>query len=267
MSGAMIAGQHNIREDLHPNTPRRTISVIIPVLNEEANLPKVLGDLPDIVHEVIVVDGLSRDKSVEVAREMKPDCQIVFERKKGKGAAIRAGLSAATSDYVILLDADDSHDRREIRQMLERLDKGYDLVHGSRFIPGGGSADLTHFRSLGNKLFVWLTNLLHGTHYTDVCYGYVGFRRDALMQLRLVADSMDIEMDVLIAAHKAGLRTIEFPSFERRRYSGHSKLSVLRDGWRIFWKIVSSALLGEIRSVPLLTAVPERSKPLAKNRE
>lgn len=239
VNSATITGQERVREDSHPLSARTTISVIVPVLNEEGSLPKVLLDLPDFVNEVIVVDGLSCDNSLEVARRVRPDCQVVLEKKKGKGAAMRAGLSAATSDYIIFIDADYSHNPREMGPMIERLEEGYDLVHGSRFMPGGGSADLTPFRFLGNKLFVWLTNLFHGTNYTDVCYGYIGFRHHALTRLPLVANSMEIEPDVLVGAHKAGLRMIEIPSFERRRYSGNSKLNVVSDGWRIFWRIVA----------------------------
>ncbi len=256
VDSAAITGQDRVREASRPLSTRTTISVIVPVLDEEGSLPKVLRDLPDFVHEVIVVDGLSCDNSVEVARRVRPDCHIVLEKKKGKGTAMRAGLSAATSDYIIFLDADYSHNPREIRQMIERLEEGYDLVHGSRFMPGGGSADLTPFRFLGNKLFVWLTNFLHGTNYTDVCYGYIGFRRDALTRLPLVAKNMEIEPDVLVSAHKAGLRMIEVPSFERRRYSGHSKLNVLRDGWRIFWRIVGYRFGG--RSLNTGASHPQR---------
>ncbi len=235
-------GQGAIDQDPSSPPTGRAISVVMPVLNEEASLPLVLRDLPDFLDEVIVVDGLSRDQSVEVARRIRPDCLVVLERKRGKGAAVKAGLSAARGDYVILLDADYSHDPHEIGRMIERLNEGYDLVHGSRFIPGGGSADLTRFRFVGNKLFVWITNLLHGTNYTDVLYGYLGFRREVFASLPLVADSMEIDADLRIIAHKAGLRTVEVPSFERRRYSGHSRLHVLRDGLRILWRIVS--LLG-----------------------
>lgn len=214
----------------------------MPVLDEEASLPHVLVDLPDFVDELIIVDGLSRDNSVEVACSIRPDSRIILETRRGKGAAVRAGLSAATADYVIFIDADYSHDPREIGNMIERLREGYDLVHGSRFKPGGGSADLTLFRFVANKLFVWITNFLHGTNYTDVCYGYLGFRKDALARLSLVADSMEIDAEVLISAYRAGLRVAEVPSFERRRYSGHSRLNALRDGWRILRKIVGLRL-------------------------
>ena len=220
-----------------PGGPR--VSVIIPVLNEEASLPQVLRDVPDFA-EVVVVDGLSQDRSVDVALRTRPGCRIVLESKKGKGAAIRAGVSVAAGYYVVLLDADCSHDPSEITQMLEHLERGFDVVHGSRFLAGGRSEDLTRFRLVGNRFFVWLVNSLHETNYTDVCYGYMALRRSALARLSLDADSMEIDAHILIAARWAGLRVIEVPSFERKRYAGHSRLNAFRDGWRILWKIVSA---------------------------
>lgn len=215
-----------------------TLSVIIPVLNEETNLPYVLRDLPDCVNELIIVDGLSTDRSIQVALLARPDCRVVIEKKRGKGAAIKAGLAAATGEYVIFLDADYSHDPAEITEMLARLRDGYDLVSGSRFIPGGGSADLTPLRFLGNRFFVWVANALHRSRYTDVLYGYLGMRREALLRLPIAADNMEIDLDVRIAAHRAGMLAVDVPSFERPRYSGHSRLRPLRDGLRILWKVV-----------------------------
>jgi glycosyltransferase involved in cell wall biosynthesis len=187
---------------------------------------------------VIIVDGLSTDQSIEVARRARPDCRLVIQKKKGKGAAIRAGLAAARGEYVIFLDADYSHDPAEITQMLARLQDGYDLVSGSRFISGGGSADLTMLRLIGNKFFVWMANALHGSKYTDVLYGYLGMRREVLLRLPIAADNMEIDLDVRIAAHRAGMQAVDVPSFERPRYSGHSRLRPLRDGLKILWKIV-----------------------------
>jgi glycosyltransferase involved in cell wall biosynthesis len=230
------------RGQFRPGSPR--VSVIIPTLNEESNLPAVLQDLPSFLQEVIIVDGLSQDRTVEVARTMRPDCQIVLESKRGKGAAVRAGLRASRGEYVIILDADYSHDPAEIVRMIERLDEGYDLVHGSRFLPGGGSSDLTPFRLLGNRLFVLITNLLHGSHYTDVCYGYLAMRRQSAVRLAVMADGMEIDAELLILAHRARLKISEVPSFERKRLSGRSRLHPVRDGWRIVWKIVHHYLAG-----------------------
>lgn len=123
------------------------------------------------------------------------------------------------------------------------------MVHGSRFLPGGGSTDLTLLRLVGNRLFVLITNLLHGTHYTDVCYGYLALRRESATRLPVVADSMEIDAELLILAHKLGLKVSEVPSFERRRLSGRSRLDPVSDGWKILWKIVHRYLQERRRAV------------------
>ena len=95
----------------HHSTVTPTVSVVIPALNEAANLPFVLERIPRWVHEVVVVDGHLSDDTVKVARAVRPDVVIVYQTGRGKGNAIVAGAEAATGDIVVLLDADGSTDR------------------------------------------------------------------------------------------------------------------------------------------------------------
>src|SRR5271165_6718767 len=95
-----------------PTSP--TISVVIPTLNEAGNLPYVLNTVPRWVDEVIIVDGRSRDDSARVARVLRPDARIVHQARRGKGAALRAGLESAKGDILVLMDADGSMDGRDI---------------------------------------------------------------------------------------------------------------------------------------------------------
>lgn len=120
-----------------------SISVVIPYLNEEQNLPVVLEGLPASLNEVVLVDGQSRDRSTEVAREHRPDAMFIDQHSPGKGAASIAGLLAATGDMVVLMDADYSMMPSEIDRFVEKLLMGADVVHGSRNLPGGGSSDFT----------------------------------------------------------------------------------------------------------------------------
>src|SRR5512139_4097099 len=96
----------------HKPTP--TISVIVPALNEEENLPHVLPVIPQEVDEVVLVDGHSIDNTVEVAKQLRPGIRIVQQVGKGKGAALRSGFEAARGDIIVMLDADGSTDPREI---------------------------------------------------------------------------------------------------------------------------------------------------------
>ena len=122
---------------------RISISVVIPTLNEAANLPHVLTRLPDIVDEVVLVDGHSIDDTIAVARPMRPDVRVVLQDGRGKGNALACGFAAATGDIIVMLDADGSTDPAEIPRFVDALLAGSDFAKGSRFAAGGDSNDIT----------------------------------------------------------------------------------------------------------------------------
>lgn len=219
-----------------------SISVVIPTMNEARNIGWVLERISPIVDEVIVVDGLSTDDTVAVARSVLPNVVIVNHPIRGKGEAVRAGLAAATGDLVVMLDADGSMDPTEIRFFVEALAAGADLVKGSRFMPGGGTTDMTVLRQLGNAALLKLTNVLLRTSYTDLCYGFMGFRRSRLHELGLRRPGFEIETEIVAKAHRAGFQVVEIPSFESPRGYGESNLHAFSDGWRILRTLLSERL-------------------------
>jgi hypothetical protein len=113
------------------------------------------------------------------------------------------------------------------------LVNGADFAKGCRFARGGGSADLTRARRLGNAALNGLVNGLFGTRYRDLCYGYNAFWRRHLPALAPDCDGFEVETLMNIRAHKAGLEVVEVPSFEAPRVHGESNLHALRDGIRI----------------------------------
>ena len=212
--------------------PQPTVSLVVPTMNEERNIGWLLERLPDGLHEVILVDGRSKDATVEVARRLRPDIRVVLEPRPGKGVALRAGFAAAEGDYVVMIDADGSMDPSEIGRFVEALDAGCDFVKGSRFAPGGGSTDISVIRQLGNEALMTAVNVLYRTEFSDLCYGYIGFRRDKLAVLRLQSDGFEIETEMITRAVTAGLSIGEVPSFESERIHGTSNLNAWRDGRR-----------------------------------
>jgi glycosyltransferase involved in cell wall biosynthesis len=219
-------------------SPEPTISVVMPALNEAENLRHVLPLIPAGIHEVILVDGASTDGTAEVARELRPDIRFVQQWGRGKGAALRSGFSAARGDIVVMLDADGSTDPREIPSFVAALLDGADFVKGSRFLPGGGTADMETYRKLGNKAFVYTVRLLFGGRYTDLCYGYNAFWRRVLPQLQLDGEGFEIETMMNVRALKAGLIVAEVPSFESHRIHGESHLRTIPDGFRVLRTIL-----------------------------
>jgi len=214
------------------------VSVVIPALNEAENLRHVLPRLPDLVDEIILVDGNSSDGTVDVARELRPDVVAVTQRGRGKGAALRTGFEVATGDIIVMLDADGSTDPAEIPAFVAALLGGADFAKGSRFLPGGGTEDMPLYRKLGNWGFVLSVRLLFGGSYTDLCYGYNAFWRNALPDLSLDGDGFEIETMMNVRALRARLTIAEVPSFESARIFGVSRLRTVPDGWRVLKTIL-----------------------------
>jgi len=212
---------------------RPSVTAVIPALNEAANLPHVLPKLEGMVDEVIIVDGLSQDDTIEVARRFCSYAKIVLEERPGKGAALRRGFAEAQGDIIVMLDADGSTDPREIPGFVGALLAGADFVKGSRFLQGGGTDDMPRYRMLGNRALTLMLRCFFGGRYTDLCYGYNAFWKDVLPRLRLDADGFEIETLMNIRAIRADLKVLEVASFEHRRIYGEAKLRALPDGWRV----------------------------------
>ena len=231
------------------------VSVVIPAKNEERSLPWVLGRMPDVVDEVILVDGESVDRTAELAQRVRPDIRIVRQPGMGKGDALRAGFAAARGDFIVMIDADGSMDPAEIPACIAELHDRrsgngsgpYELVKGSRFLRGGGSDDLGRVRRAGNSLLLRLANALYGADFTDLCYGLIAFRRDQLDQLALESDGFEIETEIVVRGLKAGVRMGEVASFERTRIDGASNLRTWRDGARVLATILKEWTRGGVR--------------------
>lgn len=223
------------------------VSVIVPALNEARNLPHVFALIPPGVHEVILVDGLSVDGTVEVARQLRPDVRVVMQNRKGKGNALACGFAAATGDIIAMVDADGSADPGEIPRFVQAVLAGADFAKGSRFLDGGGSSDITRFRALGNRLLTAFFNACYGRKYTDLCYGFNVFWRRHVSVLgldatsapspggdaRLWGDGFEVETLIHVRAARAGLQVAEVPSFEHSRIHGVSNLNAFSDGLRV----------------------------------
>jgi glycosyltransferase involved in cell wall biosynthesis len=217
-----------------PGSPAKIqISLVIPAMNEEHNIGWVLERLPAEIDEVILVDGNSVDNTVAVSRAIRPDIRVIGQDRPGKGAALRAGFAAARGDVIVMIDADRSMDPLEIKRFLGLIEEGYDLVKGSRFMGDGGTTDMEAIRRCGNAALRGLANSLYGTRFSDLCYGYMAFRRSALAQLALASDGFEIETEIIVRAIKTGLRVGEVASFEQPRAHGESNLNTWRDGTRV----------------------------------
>jgi hypothetical protein len=246
------------------------VSVVIPALNEAENLPYVLPRIPRWVHEVLLVDGRSTDDTVAVAQRLRPGIRIIEQEGRGKGAALRSGVAAATGEIVVMLDAVCSTDRAEIPAFVGALLAGADFVKGSRFLQGAGTADMPMHRQLANALLVTLANMLFRTHFTDITYGYNAVwncRHDAMA---LEIDNWANEIVSNIRVARNGLRVVEVACFEHKRIAGEAKLQAFPAGWQILKAILGERLrplkpesLVETVVLPLQPLGPSAGEPQA----
>jgi len=217
----------------------KKVSIIIPTLNEEKNIRAVIHgvkkQLSDYSYEIIIVDGHSKDKTVDVARRM--GARILYD-DVGKGSALIKGFKKAKGDILVSMDADLSNEPKELRLLIDAIDIGYDVCTGSRFLIGGGSEDIPLIRTFGNKFFVFLVNMFFHANYTDLCYGYRSFRKGVPEKLQLKQTGFGIETEMNIKAIKKGFKVIEIPSTEKKRASGEGKLTTFGDGFVILKTIL-----------------------------
>lgn len=228
------------------------VSIIIPTLNEEENIPYVFKRIPEDTYQVILVDGQSVDNTVEIARKLRPDLCVVFQTRRGKGNALACGFEAATGDIIAMVDADGSADPAEIPRFVAALVEGADFAKGTRFSRGGGSSDITRMRKLGNGLLTSFFNACYGRRYSDLCYGYNVFWRKFVPVLSLDfsspargnriplwGDGFEVETLIHVRVARAGLRVTEVPSYEHSRIHGVSNLNAARDGIRVVRTILA----------------------------
>src|SRR5215212_1891623 len=221
-----------ILERVHNGASALRISLIIPTLEEAENLNFVLPAIPNIVDELIIVDGGSTDSTVDVVRKLRPDAKIIIDTVPGKGHALRRGFEASTGDILVMMDADGSMDPLDIGTFVAALEAGADVAKGSRFLQGGGSADMTILRRVGNRALTHAVRLTFGGRYSDLCYGFMAFWRHVLPTFDGDVQGFEIETFLNIRALAAGLRVVEVASFESRRLHGESHLRTFRDGSR-----------------------------------
>jgi glycosyltransferase involved in cell wall biosynthesis len=232
--------------------PLPRVSVVIPTLNEARNIAHVLAKMPDMVDEIVLVDGHSIDDTVDVARSAWPGIVVVNQNRRGKGNALACGFAAATGDVIVMIDADCSTDPLEIPAFVSALLAGADYAKGSRFCAGGGSGDITRIRRVGNRALNGVVNTLFRTRFSDLCYGYNAFWRHALTSMGLNThshlvepqwgDGFEIETMINVRVARAGLRIAEVPSFEKPRLHGDSNLKAVRDGLRVLRTVLNERM-------------------------
>ena len=213
------------------------VTVVLPCLNEAASLPGVLSRVPSGYHS-LVVDNNSTDGTADVAR--RHGAEVVAEPRPGYGSAVHAGIVAARTPIVAVLDADGSLDAAELPLMVAELEHGADLVTGRRR-PVGGLRWPWHAR-LGTAAVCWRLRTRHGLPIHDIAPMRVT-HRDALLGLGVADRRSGYPVELLVRAAAAGWRVVERDVDYGPRTGGRSKVSGSARGSVVaavdFWRAIS----------------------------
>jgi glycosyltransferase involved in cell wall biosynthesis len=213
------------------------VTVVLPCLNEAESLPGVLEAMPP-GYRPLVVDNNSTDNTAEVALDHGAD--VVVETRAGYGAAVHAGVMAATTPIVAVLDADGSLDPRDLPALVDELDHGADMAIGRRR-PVPGLKWPWHAR-LGTAAVCWQLRRRHGLPVHDIAPMRVA-RRDALLGLGVEDRRSAYPLELLVRAGAAGWRVVERDVAYGRRTGGKSKVSGSMRGSLVaaldFWRVIS----------------------------
>jgi glycosyltransferase involved in cell wall biosynthesis len=205
------------------------ISVVIPCYNEEDGVREVIGRMPSVVDEVVVVDNNCTDRTAEVARSL--GAKVVTERTPGYGAAYKAGLAAATGDVIATLDGDGTYPPEEIPRLVDTLAaRGWDFLSASRF-PLSDPKAMNVSNRIGNWILTVAAAVLFFKPIRDSQSGMWVFKRSALPRMKLTSDGMAFSEEIKLEALLQRLRFGE----EHVAYGarvGEVKLQKWRDGWR-----------------------------------
>lgn len=253
----------------------QSLSVIIPVYNEERTLTEVIGNVLGIpqVHEIIVVDDCSSDATpailAQLAREHLQLRWFRHERNLGKTAAVRTGFAVSTGKIVIVQDADLEYDPAEIPDVIDPIVRGKaDVVFGSRFLVRKAARVIYFYHYIANKIFTFCSNLLTNLNFTDVGTGYKAFRGEIARNMLLRSARFGFDMEVTAKIAKLSCRIYEVPiSYYGRTYEEGKKITAI-DGIYALWYIFKyNLLIGLSRSYKTIPVLSQNEETVANDVE
>ncbi len=219
------------------------VSVIIPAYNEEKTIGEVISNTVSVMKnlnvpfEIIVVDDGSMDRTREIASKYNVKV-LTNTTNRGKGYSLQRGFREAKGEIIITLDADGSHDPKEIPKLITPLFNGVDIAIGSRFLNGNGNKTTSKLNLVGNFIFNVLIFSLTGKLITDSQTGFRAYKKRVLEEIEVESTGYEIETELTVKGLKNGFVVKEEPINCKKRKDGFSKLSAFSDGVKILKTIL-----------------------------
>lgn len=206
------------------------VTVVVPTLNEENGIGGVVESFRKLGFEVLVIDGNSKDRTREIAKEK--GATVVFQSGKGKGNAIADAFQLVNSEIIVLVDGDGSYSAEDIWKLLEPIKNGVaEHVIGNRFARYEKGA-FTKLNLIGNKFLNLFFQFAYGVDLKDILSGYRAIKRDVYKSIEIRKTGFEVEAEITVETLAKGFRIVEVPINYRRR-EGKTKLRPIRDGLRI----------------------------------
>ena len=229
----------------------KKITVLIPCHNEEKGIGKVIDGVPikQLTHlgyqtEIIVINNNSSDRTIKVA--LAKGAKIVSEKKQGKGNALKTGFRNISNDtdYVVMLDGDNTYKSKEIPRLIEPLENGFcDVIIGSRLEGKLNNCSFSLSHRLANWFFTFFVRRFYLVNTTDTCTGYFAWKKNVVDELvsRIKSDGFAIEVEMITKMAKLGYKIFSVPiTYDKRE--GNSKLSPYFDGIKIIWMLFKNLM-------------------------
>jgi len=224
--------------------PPLRVTIVIPTRDEEGGIGEIVDAVRPHADEILVVDGHSRDRTREIAQAH--GARVILDRGKGKGDALRLSIEQGTGDILVFIDADGSHEPRDIPALIAPIRAGTaDMVIASR---GRGGSDELHgtldqlLRYVGSQIIMLAINWRWHVQLTDSQNGFRAVRREVAASLGLRSNLTTIEQEMLMLALKRGYRVSEIASHEYERRWGTSKVSVWKLWFAYVWNFLRNLI-------------------------
>lgn len=211
------------------------VTVVVPTLNEEEGIARVIQELHSVgLRNILVIDGYSRDRTVDVAE--KSGAMVLLQQGRGKTGALKTAIDHVQTPFMLVIDGDFTYDASSISRLLQHMDH-YDEIIGAR-VPTDAKS-MTWLHKFGNRIITRLFNLMMTTGLSDVCSGLYLLRTDKMREIDLATSGFDVEVEIAAQIATTG-RITEVPCNYRPRL-GRQKLSTWKSGLRIVRSIFGLA--------------------------